>query len=53
MGGRLQDKVVIITGSAAGIGECMVRRFCAEGARVEPAAVGQPDRYDAGLPDRH
>jgi NAD(P)-dependent dehydrogenase (short-subunit alcohol dehydrogenase family) len=30
----MQDKVVVITGGASGIGEGMVRRFCAEGARV-------------------
>ncbi len=30
----MRDKVVIITGGASGIGEGMVRRFCAEGARV-------------------
>jgi NAD(P)-dependent dehydrogenase (short-subunit alcohol dehydrogenase family) len=34
MTGRIQDKVTIITGGASGIGEGMVRRFCAEGARV-------------------
>lgn len=39
MGGRVQDKVVVITGGASGIGEGMVRRFCAEGARVILADV--------------
>ena len=39
MSGRMQDKVVIITGGASGIGEGMVRRFCAEGARVILADV--------------
>jgi NAD(P)-dependent dehydrogenase (short-subunit alcohol dehydrogenase family) len=34
MAGRVQDKVTVITGGASGIGEGMVRRFCAEGARV-------------------
>jgi 3(or 17)beta-hydroxysteroid dehydrogenase len=34
MSGRMQDKAVVITGGASGIGEGMVRRFCAEGARV-------------------
>ena len=34
MAGRVQDKVTIITGGASGIGEGMVRRFCAEGAKV-------------------
>jgi 3(or 17)beta-hydroxysteroid dehydrogenase len=44
MSARMQDKVVIITGGASGIGEGMVRRFCAEGARVVLADVNE----DAG-----
>ncbi len=35
----MQDKVVVITGGASGIGEGMVRRFSAEGARVVLADV--------------
>ena len=31
---RLQDKVAIVTGSASGFGEGIVRKFAAEGARV-------------------
>jgi NAD(P)-dependent dehydrogenase (short-subunit alcohol dehydrogenase family) len=31
---RLQDKVILITGSTTGIGEAMARRFVQEGARV-------------------
>ncbi|MCB1224226.1 MAG: SDR family NAD(P)-dependent oxidoreductase [Verrucomicrobiales bacterium] len=31
---RLQDQVILITGSTTGIGEHMARRFVAEGARV-------------------
>lgn len=34
MTGRLEDKVVIITGGAGVIGSAITRRFCAEGARV-------------------
>jgi len=34
MTGRLQDKVVIITGATSGIGEATARRFAAEGARL-------------------
>jgi NAD(P)-dependent dehydrogenase (short-subunit alcohol dehydrogenase family) len=33
-GRRLQDKVVIVTGAAGGIGQAIVRRFAAEGSRV-------------------
>ncbi len=31
---RLNNKVIIVTGSTTGVGEAMVRRFVAEGARV-------------------
>lgn len=31
---RLKDKIILITGSATGIGEAMARRFVAEGASV-------------------
>lgn len=31
---RLKDKVIIVTGSTTGVGEAMVRRYVAEGARV-------------------
>ena len=41
MTGRVQDKVVVITGGASGIGEGMVRRFCAEGAQVILADVNE------------
>ena len=32
--GRISHKVAVVTGGASGIGEGMVRRFCAEGALV-------------------
>lgn len=36
---KLQDKVVVITGSGGGIGEACARRFTAEGAKVVVADV--------------
>ena len=52
----MQDKVVVITGGASGIGEGMVRRFCAEGAQVmiadvngEGAATAAQQLNDAGF----
>jgi NAD(P)-dependent dehydrogenase (short-subunit alcohol dehydrogenase family) len=33
-GTRLHDKIILVTGSATGIGEGMARRFISEGARV-------------------
>ena len=41
MSDRLQNKVAVITGGASGIGEGMVRRFCAEGAKVTLADVDE------------
>ena len=37
---RLQDRVVMITGAAQGLGEGIARRFAAEGAKVVGSAVG-------------
>ena len=39
MSGRLQNRVAVVTGGASGIGEGMVRRFRAEGAKVILADV--------------
>ena len=41
MTGRLQDKVAVVTGGASGIGEGIVRRFCAEGAQVLLADIDE------------
>ena len=32
--GRFEDRVVLITGAASGIGAATARRFAAEGARL-------------------
>lgn len=37
--GRLAGKVAIVTGAASGMGAAIVRRFCAEGARVVAADI--------------
>lgn len=39
MAGRLQDKVVIITGAGSGVGRASALRFAAEGARILVADV--------------
>ncbi|WP_420965902.1 SDR family oxidoreductase [Bradyrhizobium sp. B120] len=39
MNDRFQEKVIIVTGAASGIGEATARRFAAEGAKV--ALVGR------------
>ncbi|MEJ8849198.1 SDR family oxidoreductase [Variovorax rhizosphaerae] len=48
---NLQDKVVVITGGASGIGAAMARRFVVEGARVVVVADRDGARADA-LVDR-
>lgn len=49
---RLQDQIILITGSTTGIGEHMARRFVAEGARVilhgRDAARGEALRKELG-----
>jgi len=51
---RLEGKVVIVTGGAAGIGLAYARRFLAEGARVVVSDVVDPGPAAAtlGAPDR-
>jgi len=51
---RLEGKVAIVTGAAAGIGLAYARRFLAEGARVVISDVVDPAPAAAGLgaPDR-
>ena len=41
MSGRLQDKVALVTGGASGLGEAIVRRYVAEGARVVIADIDE------------
>jgi NAD(P)-dependent dehydrogenase (short-subunit alcohol dehydrogenase family) len=40
--GRFQDKVVLVSGAASGIGLATARAFAAEGARVVLADIAQP-----------
>ncbi|WP_229402739.1 SDR family NAD(P)-dependent oxidoreductase [Micromonospora okii] len=50
---RFQDRVVVVTGAASGLGEATARRFAAEGARVAIADIdAEGARRVAGeLPD--
>jgi meso-butanediol dehydrogenase/(S,S)-butanediol dehydrogenase/diacetyl reductase len=55
---RFQDKVVIITGGASGIGLAIAKRLASEGARLVLADINQanldaaaPDLQKAGAPD--
>ncbi|WP_210516588.1 SDR family NAD(P)-dependent oxidoreductase [Hymenobacter terricola] len=50
MNPRFQDKVVIITGGASGIGLAAARRFASEGARVVLADYNQAN-LDAAVPE--
>ncbi|SCG44211.1 SDR family NAD(P)-dependent oxidoreductase [Micromonospora inositola] len=50
---RFQDRVALVTGGAAGLGEAAARRFAAEGAKVVIADIDAEgaERVAAGLPD--
>ncbi|MES2260286.1 MAG: SDR family oxidoreductase [Pseudomonadota bacterium] len=43
MAGRMQDKVVLITGATSGVGEAAARLFRAEGARVVQSEIDAAD----------
>lgn len=43
---RLHDKVIIVTGASAGMGEAITRRFAAEGAKIV-AVARRKERLDA------
>jgi 3-hydroxybutyrate dehydrogenase len=49
MPGRLQDRVAIVTGAAAGIGAAIVRAFADEGARVAVADIDETSARDTAL----
>ena len=41
---RLNEKTALVTGGASGLGDAIVRRFVAEGARVIIADIDLSDR---------
>jgi NAD(P)-dependent dehydrogenase (short-subunit alcohol dehydrogenase family) len=43
MGGRFEGQVAVVTGGARGIGDAIVRRLVAEGARAVVPDLGAPD----------
>ncbi|MDQ3690734.1 MAG: SDR family oxidoreductase, partial [Chloroflexota bacterium] len=43
MGGWLEGKIIVVTGGARGIGEAIVRRAVADGARAVVADPGDPE----------
>jgi NAD(P)-dependent dehydrogenase (short-subunit alcohol dehydrogenase family) len=44
---RVQDKIIVVTGAAGGIGAAMVARFLEEGARIVVATDLRQDKLDA------
>ncbi len=53
MGGRFDRQVVVVTGGARGIGDAIVRRVAAEGARVVVPDLVDPDAPVAGTRHLH
>ncbi len=52
MKGRLEDKVAVVTGAGGAMGAAIVRRFCAEGARVVAVDVsGEQEALASELGD--
>ena len=47
MAGRLEGKVAVVTGAGSGMGAAMVRRFCAEGAKVIAADISGAEEETA------
>src|SRR3990172_6869883 len=48
---RLKDKVALVTGASAGIGQAIARTFAAEGAHLALAAVDRQEAMEADAAD--
>lgn len=53
MAGRLENKVAVVTGAGSGMGEAIVRRFCAEGAKVIAVDVSGAEELVAAAAGDH